>query len=44
MQAMKALLCCADYAHLADSVERKGGWDMLMSMQTYHTGATLLTR
>ncbi|XP_067173578.1 maestro heat-like repeat-containing protein family member 7 [Apteryx mantelli] len=44
VQAMKALLCRADYAHLADSVERQGGWDMLMSMETYHTGVTLLTR
>ena len=44
MQAMQALLCRADYAHLADSMERQGGWDMLLSGETYHTGVTLLTR
>uniref|UniRef100_A0A8V0Y345 Uncharacterized protein n=1 Tax=Gallus gallus TaxID=9031 RepID=A0A8V0Y345_CHICK len=29
---------------LVEDIERQGGWDMLMSLETYHTGVAVLTR
>lgn len=29
---------------LVEDIEQQGGWDMLMSLDTYHTGVAVLTR
>ncbi|XP_068805682.1 maestro heat-like repeat family member 5 [Struthio camelus] len=41
---MKALLCRAGYESQVLAMARKGGWDTLLSAQTYHAGVALLAR
>ena len=41
---MKALLCCVGYEAQVLLMERKGGWDLLLSAETHYRGVGLLAR
>lgn len=41
---MRALLQHLGSDSLVEDIEQQGGWDMLMSLETYHTGVAVLTR
>ncbi len=44
MECMRAIFRHRMGDSLVEDIERQGGWDMLMSLETYHTGVAVLTR
>ncbi|XP_019466965.1 maestro heat-like repeat-containing protein family member 7 [Meleagris gallopavo] len=44
VESMRALLQHLGSDSLVEDIEQQGGWDMLMSLETYHTGVAVLTR
>ncbi|XP_064357913.1 maestro heat-like repeat-containing protein family member 7 [Dromaius novaehollandiae] len=44
VQTMKALLCCVGYEAQVLLMERKRGWDLLLSTETLYRGVGLLAR
>ncbi|KAM9612014.1 maestro heat-like repeat-containing protein family member 7 [Morphnus guianensis] len=44
VEAIKALLCAAGYEEHVQSIQKEGGWDMLLGAETLHRGISLLAR
>ncbi|XP_029862371.1 maestro heat-like repeat-containing protein family member 7 [Aquila chrysaetos chrysaetos] len=44
VEAIKALLCAAGYEEHVLSIQKEGGWDMLLGTETHHRGISLLAR
>lgn len=44
MSAMQALFHCLGGSSLVEDIRKQGAWDMLGSVETYHTGITVLTK
>lgn len=44
MEVIKALLCAAGYEEHVLSIQKEGGWDMLLGTETHHRGISLLAR
>ncbi|XP_052557279.1 uncharacterized protein LOC128089670 [Tympanuchus pallidicinctus] len=44
VESMRALFQHLKSDGLVEDIEQQGGWDMLMSLDTYHTGVAVLTR
>ncbi|XP_048787166.1 maestro heat-like repeat-containing protein family member 7 [Lagopus muta] len=44
VESMRALFQHLRSDGLVEDIEQQGGWDMLMSLDTYHTGVAVLTR
>ncbi|KAM9610620.1 maestro heat-like repeat-containing protein family member 7 [Morphnus guianensis] len=44
VEAIKALLCAAGYEEHVLSIQKEGGWDMLLGAETLHRGISLLAR